>query len=220
MLAGQHYEQRLDLQTLADHGGVRNLSAEDQPADARVGLGGPDDVHQPGSGLFLGGAAATAAWVAVASCAATASNTAAMNTSLSAKLVEIAGRQAGLLADTPDGEFGGSTLLPSSSRPIPAGAPGAAPAGQRHPHRHTAVSGSPRHLDIRATLAQYRETPRFQIAARGLVVSNTASVSVVDRPVSDSAGPAANRSLFQRLTRPALFEDGIPGSRCWPDRRT
>ncbi len=43
------------------------------------------------------------------------------------------------------------------------------------------------------------------------MVSNTASVSVVDRPVSDSAGPAANRSLFQRLTRPALFEDGIPG---------
>lgn len=37
------------------------------------------------------------------------------------------------------------------------------------------------------------------------------SVSLVDRPVSESAGPAANRSLLQRLTRPALFEDGIPG---------
>ena len=36
-------------------------------------------------------------------------------------------------------------------------------------------------------------------------------VSVVDRPVSESAGPAANRGLLQRLTRPALFGDGIPG---------
>ena len=41
--------------------------------------------------------------------------------------------------------------------------------------------------------------------------SRTAPVSLVDRPVSESAGPAANRSLLQRLTRPALFEDGIPG---------
>jgi len=41
--------------------------------------------------------------------------------------------------------------------------------------------------------------------------SRTAPVSLVDRPVSESAGPAANRSLLQRLTRPALFEDGITG---------
>lgn len=43
------------------------------------------------------------------------------------------------------------------------------------------------------------------------MVGTTASVSLVDRPVSESAGPAPNRGLLQRLTRPALFEDGIPG---------
>ena len=43
------------------------------------------------------------------------------------------------------------------------------------------------------------------------MLSTTASVSLVDRPVSESSGPAAKRSLLQRLTRPALFEDGIPG---------
>ena len=43
------------------------------------------------------------------------------------------------------------------------------------------------------------------------MVSSTASVSLVDRPVSESSGPAVNRGLLQRLTRPALFEDGIPG---------
>ena len=43
------------------------------------------------------------------------------------------------------------------------------------------------------------------------MVNKTASVSLVDRPVSESAGPTANRNLLQRLTRPALFEDGIPG---------
>jgi uncharacterized protein (DUF2236 family) len=43
------------------------------------------------------------------------------------------------------------------------------------------------------------------------MVGTTAPVSLVDRPVSESAGPAANRGLWQRLTRPALFEDGIPG---------
>ena len=42
------------------------------------------------------------------------------------------------------------------------------------------------------------------------MVGTTASVSLVDRPVSVSAGPAA-RGLLQRLTRPALFDDGIPG---------
>ena len=42
------------------------------------------------------------------------------------------------------------------------------------------------------------------------MVDRTASVSLVDRPVSQSAGPAA-RGLLQRLTRPALFDDGIPG---------
>ena len=43
------------------------------------------------------------------------------------------------------------------------------------------------------------------------MVSTTASVSLVDRPVSESAGPPASRGLLQRLTRPALFDDGIPG---------
>lgn len=36
-------------------------------------------------------------------------------------------------------------------------------------------------------------------------------VGLADRPVSESAGPAANRNLFQRLAQPALFEGGIPG---------
>jgi uncharacterized protein (DUF2236 family) len=43
------------------------------------------------------------------------------------------------------------------------------------------------------------------------MAGRTASVSLVDRPVSESAGPAVNRNLLQRLTRPALFDDGIPG---------
>lgn len=43
------------------------------------------------------------------------------------------------------------------------------------------------------------------------MASSTASIGLADRPVSESAGPAADRSLFQRLTRPALFEHGIPG---------
>ncbi|MGI9123202.1 MAG: oxygenase MpaB family protein [Mycobacterium sp.] len=38
-----------------------------------------------------------------------------------------------------------------------------------------------------------------------------APVGIVDRPVSESGGPPAPRSLFQRLTRPTFFEDGIPG---------
>ena len=42
------------------------------------------------------------------------------------------------------------------------------------------------------------------------MVGKTASVSLVDRPVSDSAGPAA-RGLLQRLTRPGLFDDGVTG---------
>ena len=42
------------------------------------------------------------------------------------------------------------------------------------------------------------------------MVGRTASVPLVDRPVSESAGPAA-RGLLQRLNRPALFDDGIPG---------
>lgn len=36
-------------------------------------------------------------------------------------------------------------------------------------------------------------------------------VGVADRPVSESSGPPADRNLLQRLTRPAVFEDGIPG---------
>lgn len=36
-------------------------------------------------------------------------------------------------------------------------------------------------------------------------------VGVVERPVSESSGPPTGRSLLQRLTRPATFEDGIPG---------
>ena len=43
------------------------------------------------------------------------------------------------------------------------------------------------------------------------MVSTAAAVSLVDRPVSESSGPPAGRGLLQRLTRPALFEDGIPG---------
>jgi uncharacterized protein (DUF2236 family) len=43
------------------------------------------------------------------------------------------------------------------------------------------------------------------------LVSSRQSVSVVERPVSESAGPAADRSLLQRLTRPAIFDNGIPG---------
>ena len=36
-------------------------------------------------------------------------------------------------------------------------------------------------------------------------------VSIVDRPVSESAGPVPNRGLLQRLTRSGLFDQGIPG---------
>lgn len=36
-------------------------------------------------------------------------------------------------------------------------------------------------------------------------------VSVVERPVSESAGPAVHRGLLQRLAHPAIFDDGIPG---------
>lgn len=36
-------------------------------------------------------------------------------------------------------------------------------------------------------------------------------LGVADRPVSESSGPPAGRNLLQRLTRPAVFEDGIPG---------
>ncbi len=34
---------------------------------------------------------------------------------------------------------------------------------------------------------------------------------VVERPVSESSGPPAGRSLLRRLTRPAVFDDGVPG---------
>ncbi len=37
------------------------------------------------------------------------------------------------------------------------------------------------------------------------------SGSVVDRPVGESSGPAADRGLLQRLTRPAHSGDAIPG---------
>lgn len=36
-------------------------------------------------------------------------------------------------------------------------------------------------------------------------------VSVVERPVSESSGPATGRSLLQRLTRAATPDDGVPG---------
>lgn len=36
-------------------------------------------------------------------------------------------------------------------------------------------------------------------------------VGVVERPVSESSGPPTGRSLLQRLTRSATFEDGVPG---------
>jgi len=42
-------------------------------------------------------------------------------------------------------------------------------------------------------------------------VTTLESVSLVDRPVSESSGAATNRSLLQRLTRTSTFEDGIPG---------
>lgn len=37
------------------------------------------------------------------------------------------------------------------------------------------------------------------------------SVSVADRPVSESAGPAVNRGLLQRTIRTASHDDGLPG---------
>ena len=37
------------------------------------------------------------------------------------------------------------------------------------------------------------------------------SVGVADRPVSESSGPPAARSLLQRLTRQPTVADGIPG---------
>jgi uncharacterized protein (DUF2236 family) len=42
-------------------------------------------------------------------------------------------------------------------------------------------------------------------------VSTRAVVSVVERPVSASSGPATGPSLLQRLTRTATPEDGVPG---------
>jgi uncharacterized protein (DUF2236 family) len=36
-------------------------------------------------------------------------------------------------------------------------------------------------------------------------------VSVVDRPVSESAGPVADRGLLERMTRPRARDDGLPG---------
>jgi uncharacterized protein (DUF2236 family) len=42
-------------------------------------------------------------------------------------------------------------------------------------------------------------------------VSTRAVVSVVERPVSESSGPATGPSLLQRLTRAATPEDGVPG---------
>ena len=37
------------------------------------------------------------------------------------------------------------------------------------------------------------------------------SVSLADRPVSESAGPAVNRGLVQRMIRTASHDDGLPG---------
>jgi uncharacterized protein (DUF2236 family) len=42
-------------------------------------------------------------------------------------------------------------------------------------------------------------------------VSTRAVVSVVERPVSESSGPATGPSLLQRLTRAATPGDGVPG---------
>jgi uncharacterized protein (DUF2236 family) len=42
-------------------------------------------------------------------------------------------------------------------------------------------------------------------------VSTREVVSVVERPVSESSGPATGRSLLQRLTRAATPDDGVPG---------
>ena len=43
------------------------------------------------------------------------------------------------------------------------------------------------------------------------MAGTTEFVSIVDRPVSESAGPVPNRGLLQRLTRSGLFDEGIPG---------
>jgi uncharacterized protein (DUF2236 family) len=42
-------------------------------------------------------------------------------------------------------------------------------------------------------------------------VSTREVISVVERPVSESSGPATGPSLLQRLTRAATPEDGVPG---------
>jgi uncharacterized protein (DUF2236 family) len=48
-------------------------------------------------------------------------------------------------------------------------------------------------------------------SSKGIVVAVLESLSVADRPVSESSGPPADRSLLQRLTGSASFADGIPG---------
>ena len=43
------------------------------------------------------------------------------------------------------------------------------------------------------------------------MASSRGYAGVVERPVSVSSGPAANRGLLQRVTRSGFFADGIPG---------
>ena len=43
------------------------------------------------------------------------------------------------------------------------------------------------------------------------VASSREYVSVVERPVSVSSGPASNRGMLQRVTQAAFFGEGIPG---------
>jgi len=66
-------------------------------------------------------------------------------------------------------------------------------------------------------VAQYQETNVFRFEGRAAVGAHDGistvdrPVGVADRPVSESSSPPAGRNLLQRLTRPAVFEDGIPG---------
>ncbi len=43
------------------------------------------------------------------------------------------------------------------------------------------------------------------------MASTRENVSVVERPVSVSSGPAADRGILQRVTRSGFFDEGIPG---------
>ena len=133
-------------------------------------------------------------------------------------LLEIAGRQASCWQIPLDGEFSRVDIAAqqlqtsSSRRPAPR-----QPVSGIHIWHTARVSGH-RVILTSGRPGTISETSFSRLHAGARVVSNTASVSVVDRPVSDSAGPAANRSLFSIQPARAV-PDSIPGSRCWPDRQ-